>query len=98
MVVLAFLWAAAEWTAWRLGFQPQLGPAWFMIGSWRIYQPLAFFVWGFKFDAYAPKLQCMRSDYLLDRSHLVRIANAGANLRSRVPDLSAVLWQSRQLH
>jgi hypothetical protein len=27
VVVLAFLWAATEWTAWRLGFQPQLGPA-----------------------------------------------------------------------
>ena len=23
LVVLAFLWAATEWTAWRLGFQPQ---------------------------------------------------------------------------
>ncbi len=32
VVVLAFLWAATEWTAWRLSFQPQLGPAWFVIG------------------------------------------------------------------
>ena len=54
MVVLAFLWAATEWTAWRLGFQPQLGPAWFMIWRWPIYQPFAFFIWWFKFDAYAP--------------------------------------------
>jgi type IV secretion system protein VirD4 len=52
--VLAFLWGATEWTAWRLGFQPQLGPAWFMIGRWSIYQPVAFFIWWFKFDAYAP--------------------------------------------
>ena len=28
-VVLAFLWAATEWTAWELGFQAQLGPPWF---------------------------------------------------------------------
>jgi type IV secretion system protein VirD4 len=56
VVVLAFLWAATEWTAWCLGFQPQLGPAWFTIGRWPIYQPLAFFVWWFKFDAYAPKI------------------------------------------
>ena len=56
MVVLAFLWAATEWTAWRLAFQPQLGPAWFMIGRWPIYQPLALFIWWFKFDAYAPKI------------------------------------------
>jgi type IV secretion system protein VirD4 len=55
-VVLAFLWAATEWTAWRLGFQHQLGPAWFAIGQWPIYQPVAFFVWWFKFDAYAPTI------------------------------------------
>src|SRR5258705_1616731 len=54
VVVLAFLWAATEWTAWRLAFQPQLGPAWFVIGHWPVYQPLAFFIWWFKFDAYAP--------------------------------------------
>src|SRR6478752_790590 len=54
VVVLAFLWAATEWTSWRLGFQPQLGPAWFAIGRWPIYQPVAFFIWWFKFDAYAP--------------------------------------------
>ena len=56
MVVLAFLWAATEWTAWRLAFQPQLGLAWFMVGRWPIYQPLALFIWWFKFDAYAPKI------------------------------------------
>jgi type IV secretion system protein VirD4 len=28
-VVLAFLWAATEWTAWKLGFQTQLGHPWF---------------------------------------------------------------------
>ena len=27
--VLAFVWAATEWTAWRLAFQPQLGRPWF---------------------------------------------------------------------
>ena len=56
LLVLVFLWTATEWTAWRLGFQPQLGPAWFMIGAWPVYQPLAFFIWWFKFDAYAPTI------------------------------------------
>src|SRR6516164_7695179 len=56
VVVLAFLWAATEWTAWHLAFQPQLGPTWFVIGNWPVYQPLAFFIWWFKFDAYAPKI------------------------------------------
>lgn len=54
LVVLAFVWGATEWTAWRLAFQPQLGPAWFTIARWPIYQPAAFFIWWFEFDAYAP--------------------------------------------
>ncbi len=52
-VVLAFLWAATEWTAWRLGFQPQLGPAWFGIFGWPFYEPAGFFWWWFAYDAYA---------------------------------------------
>jgi type IV secretion system protein VirD4 len=56
IVVLAFVWTATEWTAWRLAFQPQLGPAWFTVGRWPVYQPLAFFIWWFQFDAYAPNI------------------------------------------
>ena len=28
-IVLITMWAATQWTAWRLGFQPQLGRPWF---------------------------------------------------------------------
>jgi len=52
-VVLAFLWVATEWTAWRLGFQPQLGQPWFTFLGWPLYQPHAFFWWWFAYDAYA---------------------------------------------
>jgi type IV secretion system protein VirD4 len=52
-VVLAFVWAATEWVAWRLGFQPQLGQAWFELIGWPVYQPPAFFWWWFAYDAYA---------------------------------------------
>ena len=37
-VVLATLWGATEWTAWRLGFQPQLGPPWFTIADAPVYR------------------------------------------------------------
>ena len=52
-VVLAFIWTATEWTAWRLGFQLQLGAPWFEIFGWPMYQPPAFFWWWFAYDAYA---------------------------------------------
>ena len=29
-VVLAFIWTATEWTAWRLAFQPEFGGAFVM--------------------------------------------------------------------
>ena len=54
LLALAGVWLATEWTAWRLGFQPQLGPPWFHLGQWPIYAPPAFFFWWFVYEAYAP--------------------------------------------
>jgi type IV secretion system protein VirD4 len=55
-VVLVTLWAATQWTAWRLGFQPQLGPPWFNLVGVPVYLPPIFFWWWFRFDAYAPSI------------------------------------------
>ena len=56
LVVLAFVWTATEWTAWRLGFQSQLGAPWFELFGWPVYQPPAFFWWWYSFEAYAPHI------------------------------------------
>ena len=53
LVVLGFVWAATEWTAYQLAFQPQLGEPWFVVLGWPMYQPPAFFWWWFAYDAYA---------------------------------------------
>src|SRR6204780_775174 len=55
-VVLAFVWAATEWTAWKVGFQSQLGHYWFELFGWPVYQPPAFFWWWFAYDAYAHEI------------------------------------------
>jgi type IV secretion system protein VirD4 len=55
-IVLVTTWAATEWTAWRLGFQPQLGPPWFVIAGASVYLPPAFFWWWYHFNAYAPSV------------------------------------------
>src|SRR6201987_4427733 len=56
-IVLITMWAATEWVAWRLGFQPQLGPPWFvLIGGLPVYYPPAFFWWWLVYDVYAPKI------------------------------------------
>jgi type IV secretion system protein VirD4 len=54
-IVLFTMWAATQWTAWRLGYQPQLGRPWFELAAGvPIYLPPAFFWWWYAFDAYAP--------------------------------------------
>lgn len=47
---------ATQWTAWQLGYQPELGRPWFVLMGHPIYAPPAFFWWWYFFDAYAPKI------------------------------------------
>ncbi|MBS0985914.1 conjugal transfer protein TraG [Acetobacter thailandicus] len=56
LIVFVAIWSATEWTAWRLGFQPQLGAPWFMVAGWPFYYPPAFFWWWYFYDAYAPSI------------------------------------------
>ena len=56
VIVLAAIWGATEWTAWRLGFQAQLGAPWFELGGWPVYYPPLFFWWWYSYDAYAPAI------------------------------------------
>jgi hypothetical protein len=56
-VVLVMMWAATQWTAWRLGYQPQLGQPWFELAHGvPVYLPPAFFWWWYVYDAYAPRV------------------------------------------
>ncbi|MCQ8280120.1 conjugal transfer protein TraG [Acetobacteraceae bacterium KSS8] len=55
-IVLLAIWTATEWTAWRLGFQPELGHPWFEILHFPFYLPPAFFWWWYAYDAYAPSI------------------------------------------
>ena len=55
-IVLVMTWAATQWVAFRLGFQPQLGNPWFELVGLPVYYPPAFFWWWFSFDAYAPTI------------------------------------------
>jgi len=54
LIVLTTIWAATQWTAWRLGFQPQLGLPWFELAGLPFYTPPALFWWWYFYDAYAP--------------------------------------------
>ncbi|MBZ7921512.1 conjugal transfer protein TraG [Ensifer adhaerens] len=56
LIVLATTWGATEYVAWKLGFQAQLGPAWFSVLGWPFYYPPAFYWWWYFYDAYAPSI------------------------------------------
>jgi type IV secretion system protein VirD4 len=56
LIVLISVWSGTQWVAWRLGFQPQLGPAWFEVMGWPVYYPPAIFWWWYFYDAYAPRI------------------------------------------
>lgn len=54
LIVFMTIWGATQWVAWRLGFQAQLGEAWFTLAGLPVYPPPALFGWWYFYDAYAP--------------------------------------------
>ncbi|WP_183615108.1 conjugal transfer protein TraG [Novosphingobium hassiacum] len=56
VIILASLWAATQWAASALGFQPELGVPWFALFGHPVYRPYDLFWWWFAYDAYAPQI------------------------------------------
>jgi len=56
IVALLFVWAATQWVAFRLGFQPQLGAPLTAVFGLPIYRPWQVFTWWYWYDAYAPRV------------------------------------------
>ena len=55
-IVVLGVWAASQWCAAMLAYQPELGPAWFSLGPLPVYRPWSLFLWWFHYDAYAPHI------------------------------------------
>jgi type IV secretion system protein VirD4 len=84
-VVIAALWGATEWTAWRLGFQPELGRPMFELAHLPVYPPPAFFWWWFAYDAYAPDIFV----------HGAYIAASGGPIAAGVA-IALSVWRARE--
>src|SRR5579872_383061 len=50
------VWAATQWAASMLAYQPELGLPWFRLGTFPFYHPWQLFFWWFRFEAYAPAI------------------------------------------
>jgi type IV secretion system protein VirD4 len=44
-IVILGLWAATQWAAAMLAYQPELGPPWFTFGELPFYRPWSLFGW-----------------------------------------------------
>lgn len=53
-IVVAGVWAATQWAAAMLAYQPELGSPWAVVGGLPVYRPWALFAWWYHYDAYAP--------------------------------------------
>jgi type IV secretion system protein VirD4 len=85
LIVLATIWAATQWTAWRLGFQPQLGQLWLQIvPGMPVYLPPAFF-WWYAYDVYAPSI-------FLEGASIA----ASGGLLSLVVAVGMSVWRARE--
>ncbi|MGH6706930.1 MAG: conjugal transfer protein TraG [Sphingomicrobium sp.] len=53
-IILLGVWAATQWAASMLAYQPGLGRPWMSVGGVPLYRPWELFIWWFRFGAYAP--------------------------------------------
>ena len=83
--VLAFVWAATEWTAWKLGFQSGLGHPWFELFALPVYHPPAFFWWWFAYDAYA-------RDIFVEGAYIA----AAGGIAAIVVAVTISVWRARE--
>ncbi len=86
LIVLVTMWTATEWTAWRLGFQPELGQPWFEILHIPFYMPPIFFWWWFAYNAYAPSI-------FIDGAY---IAASGGIIAAAVA-IGMSVWRAREV-
>ena len=84
-IVLAGVWSATQWVAWKLAYQPELGAPWIIAFGRPIYRPWALFSWWYHFDAYAR--------HLFDRGGMIAGASGFIGCGAAV---AGSLWRARQ--
>ena len=84
-IMLAGIWAATQWAAAMLGYQPHLGLPWFELVGVSVYRPWQIFVWWYHFEAYAPEV--------FDKAGALAAASGFAGCGAAI---IGSLWRARQ--
>ena len=89
LIVIAIMvlgvWAATQWAAAMLAYQPQLGAPWFFLGEFPVYRPWALFAWWYHYEAYAPEV--------FDRAGTLAATSGFMGCAAAV---TGSLWRARQ--
>src|SRR4030081_327802 len=96
-IVLATMWVATQWVAWKLGYQPHPGQPWFeLLPGVPVYLPPSFFWWWYAYDAYAPHV-FVEGAYIASSGGFISIAVAVAMSvwRAREAKTAATYGSSR---
>lgn len=84
-LVLAGVWAATQWAAAMLAYQPELGSPWAIVGGVPLYRPWALFAWWYHFGAYA--------EPIFDRAGMLAAASGFLGCGAAI---AGSLWRARQ--
>jgi len=84
-IVLLGIWAATQWVAAMLAYQPELGAPWFRLDGLPVYHPWALFLWWYHYDAYAP--------HVFDRAGMFAGASGFIGCAAAI---FGSLWRARQ--
>ena len=84
-IVLLGIWAATQWVAAMLAYQPELGAPWFRLDGLPVYHPWALFLWWYHYDAYAP--------HVFDRAGMLAGASGFIGCAAAI---FGSLWRARQ--
>jgi type IV secretion system protein VirD4 len=84
-IVVLGLWAATQWAASMLAYQPELGTPWVFLGDLPLYRPWALFGWWYHYEAYAPEV--------FDRAGLLAGTSGFLGCGAAI---AGSLWRARQ--
>jgi len=84
-IVILGVWAATQWAAAMLGYQPELGAPWLRLGGLPVYRPWDLFPWWYHYEAYAP--------HVFDKAGSLAAASGFIGCGAAI---GGSLWRARQ--
>lgn len=84
-IMIAGIWAATQWAAAMLAYQPELGRPWLIAFGRPVYRPWALFGWWYHYEAYAP--------HVFDKAGTLAGASGFMGCATAI---AGSLWRARQ--